>query len=446
MMPIHGRRLSLALLAGTLAGCAARTLPGYQNTFQGHQVPESLLDSVRQRLRQQGLAGAEIGRDSVGRVRLLGRYADEDEVDTAFTVVQTLVGLKSTSPFYPQQVAQRRWEQAAGQALQDLLRQRRHGGTTGPGVRRALVVGISRFLDPAIPPIQGADDALIVAEQLRRFNYSVTSLIGEAATKSAIEAAVARLKVELAPDDSLFVFISSHGAPPVPSPRGGDERKMSIVAYDSSTMAGGRSGDGVDQAVQLQRTAVRDGVLQDLARQPTRFSRVLIDTCYSGEILRGVPESSRQFILQQNGGRPDRAGVSVASWTGAAYASKAIQVLDADGKPVSAVTPGTAAAATSLANRTGYTLITATSEGEKAFGPSLQKGSFSSPVSPGKELRGSFFTQAFMAWLEFHQGRLQPAFEQAARFTSTTVAASGEKQTPRIHSNVQATADDLRNL
>lgn len=434
--------MAAVLLACTLAGCATRDMPGYQNTYQGHQVPEQLLENIRQRLRHQGLAGAEIGRDSVGRVRLLGRYADEDEVDTAFIVVQTLVGLKSTSPFYPQQVGQRRWEQAAGQALQDFARQRRTGAASGQGVRRALVIGVNRFRDPMIPPIQGADDAVVVAEQLRRFNYAVTTLAGEAATKSAIELAVAKLSRELAPEDTLFIYVSSHGAQPVPSAKGGDERKMSIVAYDSSTSQAGRSGDSVDQALQLQRTSVKDGLLQELAQRPSRVTRVLIDTCYSGEILRGVPESSRQFVLRQNGGRPDRAGISVASWSGAAYASKAIRVLGADGKPVHA--PPTPGGGAPVSSRAGYTLITATSEGEKSFGPNASQGVFTSPLSPSQNLRGSFFTQSFMAWLDFHQGQLQPAFEQAARFTSATVAKHGESQTPRIHSTLPVADDDMR--
>lgn len=433
--------LALIVMA-LLAGCAAKSLPGYQITYQGYNIPQPMLDRIAEKFREHGLATAAIARDNVGRVRLVGSYRNEDDVDRAFTIVQSIVGLKSTSPFYPQDVKERNWEREAGKALVDFAAARKRTAPNEPGVKRALVVGINTFLDSErIPPIQGEDDARVVAEQLGNFGYRVTRLLGSEATKAAIETAVARMANEVGADDTLFIYVSSHGALPVPSHKGGDERKMSVIAYDSGQTGGRRARDATDQAVQLQNTAVKDSVFQHLAQRPTRATRVLIDTCYSGEILRGVQEDSRQYILKQNGGRPDQEGISVASWSGPAYTAKGIQFVADNARPA-AQAPGKRTAADELRSRPGYTLITATSEGEKSFGPA--QGTFEAHVGSPRQLRGSFFTQTFAGYLELHNGQVQPAFEMASRFTTNKVSQLSkgtEKQHPRIFSTLPATDD-----
>lgn len=439
------RRVGLVLALVGLTGCATHTMRGYQNTFQGYSVPDTLLQSIRARFKAERIHGALIERDNVGRVRLAGQYENEDEVDQAFTIVQTLVGLKATSPFYPQNIRQRRWEAAASQALQKYVNTVRQGQNVqpqAPGVRRALVIGVNTFLDPLLTPVQGEDDARAVADQLSRYGYRVTALFGKAATKAAIEGAIASLRAELQPADALFLYVSSHGAPPLPSAQGGDERRMSIVAYDTGFPPGQQPSDAVAHALQIQRTAVKDVLLQDLARQATQTTRVLVDTCYSGEMLRGLPSESREFILRQNGGVVDRAGISLASWSGERLNTKGIRLSGGTeaGRPGDASVRGSPAAP---AARGGYTLITATSEGELAYGPDPRTGRFTSPVTKDRELQGSFFTQSLLAWLDLHNGKLQPAFDAASKFTSGTVLSHGLKQTPRMASSLSAADDDL---
>lgn len=450
-MPSTTRRIMRivvgALTLALMSGCATKSMPGYQDTFKGYSVPESLVESIRARFKSAGLTGADVTRDSVGRIRLVGKYANEDEVDSAFVIVQTLVGLKASSPFYPRDVAERRWEQAASRALQEYAsRQRRDSAIGGTGVRRALVIGINKFRDPDISAVQGEDDARTVAAKLSAFGFKVTPLFGADATKSAIEQAIAQLRRDLKPNDELFIYVSSHGAPPLPSPRGGDERKMSIVAYDTGYPPGQRARDGVEQALQIQRTSVKDTLLQELAQQPTRYTRVMVDTCYSGEMLRDVPASSRQFIQQQNGGTADKAGVSLAAWTGPAFAPKAIKVVGGSSPTPTRASDAQASTPPTTAPtwRQGYTVITATSEGELAYGPDIRKGTFSSPVAKDAELKGSFFTQTLMAWLDLNGGKLQPAFDRASEFTKQTVMAQGLKQTPRLASTLSPEEDYLK--
>jgi hypothetical protein len=442
----------LPLAASLLVSCAGPNMPGYQNTYQGYSIPQPLLDRITQKFREYGLHNAAIERDSVGRVRLAGSYKDEDEVDQAFIIVRSIVGGKSTAPYYPKNVRERRWEQEASRSLANYAASIRAGRSASEdGVRRALVVGINSFMNSSnLPPILGEDDARVVGQELGRLGYRVTSLLGPQATKAAIEAAIAQLERELAPNDSLFIYVSSHGNPPVPSPAGGDERKMSIAAYDSGDTGGRRSKDITDYLLNLQKTSVKDTLIQRLAQKPTRVTRVVIDTCYSGEILRGVPDDSRQFILAQNGGKDEREGVSVAAWTGSAFTSKGIRYDAGVGQPtgVVAATAGGTQASVPV-KRSGYTLITATSEGQKSWGPSSTQPVFKANIGAETELRGSFFTQTFVRWLQVLNGDVQPAFEHAARFTSDTVSRElrgTEAQIPRIFSTLPASEDNLAKL
>jgi hypothetical protein len=427
--------LLVALLA--LGGCATKEMPGYQNTYQGYTVPEQLVARVNAKFREHGLTQATTTKDSVGRVRLAGAYRNEDDVDAAFTIAQSIVGIKSTSPFYPENVQEKRWERDAGRALAAFAASQQ-GSRGGPGTRRALIIGINAFADSRIGLINGEDDARVVAAQLTKYGYKVTSLFGQQATKARIERAISDLEKELGPDDALFIYVSSHGAPPLPTPAGGDGRKMSVIAYDTGDTAGRRSRDHVDYALNVQRTSVKDSLFQQLAQRPTRVTRVLIDTCYSGEILKDVPEDSRRFILERNGGQPEREGISIASWsTGAGVSSKGIQYVGAS---------QATAAASPFQSRQNYTVITATSEGQLSWGPT--GGKFQAPVgnSAQKDLNGSFFTQTFAAWLEVHNGQIVPAFEQASAFTSRKVSiekGGTEKQTPRMFSTVPNTQDNL---
>jgi Caspase domain len=427
-------------LVFSVSGCSTENMPGYQNTYQGYDIPESLLNRISQKFREHNLAGAEITRDLVGRVRLAGSYRNEDDVDAAFTIVQSIIGIKSTSPFYPQNVAEKRWEAQTGLALSQYFASQR-SKEVKDGVRRALVIGINDFQDPKILSILGEDDARQVAELLSRQGYRVTSLFGSQATKKAIENAVVEMERVLGGQDTLFIYVSSHGTPPLPTPQGGDGRKMSIVAYDTGDTQGPRSKDNVDYALKVQRTSVSDAVLQRLALRPSKVTRVLVDTCYSGEILKDAPEDSRKFILAQNGGQPERHGVSLQTWAGGVATAKGIEF-------VSAGAAKSQAKALPFQTRPGYTFITATSAGEQSWGPSAAVKTFTAPISGSKELKGSFFTQTFSAWLQVHNGQLLPAFEQASAFTRDIVVreSGGKTQTPRMFSTVPTTEDNLFKL
>lgn len=443
------RRIMALLVPLLLGGCAANQLPGYENTYQGYSVPESLVAKIRTELGKNGLPNAQVTRDNVGRIRLSGSYRNEDEVDKAFVIVQSVIGIKSTSPLYPENIQEKRWEAEAKRALE------RHaqilGNSSAPAVKRALIVGINDFLYQDLASILGEDDAKTMDSAARKAGYRTTTLLGKQATKKNIEDALERLSKDIGPNDSLLIYISSHGTPPTPSYKGGDTRKMSIIAYDTEHH---KKGNSTDNAVRLHLTSVPDTKVQALAQMPTRQTRVIIDTCYSGEILKGIPDESARYVLKTNGGVPEQVGISMALWTGPAYASKGIVFADDNpsvtknrtgGKPAGA--PRTGSAPYDI-NR--YTVITSTSDGQEAWGPS-KGSSFASPVNPGKRLQGSFFTQAFLEYLDQYGGHLEPAFKAARDFTATKVAQEVAQQvkrpvqqTPRL--NPPLPAGDSSNL
>jgi len=187
-------------------------------------------------------------------------------------------------------------------------------------------------------------------------------------------------------------------------------------------------------------------MVQRLAKKPTRVTRILIDTCYSGEILSGIPDSeSNRYILATNGGKPERASIALASWTGPEFTSKSIRFKDQAAPNPSAQSSATSRQRDSgwdkLDSKRPYAIITATSEGEESLGPRVEEGTFASPLSANKTLRGSFFTQAFFEYLDAADGHMEPAFENARAFTqqkAIEVTKGKGHQVPRQLSTLPA--------
>lgn len=428
------RWMGWLVIALVLSGCAAKNMPGYERVYQGYNVPQSLVDRIERKFKTEGLTQARIVRDPTGRLQLDGVYADDDQVEKAFLITQAIVGIKSTAPYYPAQVRERRWTKSAEVALEQ-FRRRSDTRVNLPGRRLALVVGISHFLDKRIGSILGEEDGRAFAELLRVHGYTVTSLLGPQATKAGIEAAVGQLGSEMRDNDTLVIYVSSHGNVPVLVPgRPADERSMSIVAYDSSM---GNSSSGDDRALRIQETSVSDELLKALVALPSKGTLVLIDTCYSGEILGGLSnEESARYVRQTNGGQVERESVSLKSWQNAAYTSKGIQLVQEAATPPAQRKQGAMLKTlmSGQAERGGRTFITATSSGELAWGPP-SGGTFTSPTRTGREVKGSFFTMSFIEYIGATQGNVEDAFKAASDFTRNKVANEVRKSNPTARQN-----------
>lgn len=426
-MPRFFLRIAIALAVLFLSGCAANQLPGYQNTYKGYTVPDAQMDKISRALRESGLPNARVMRDLTGRVRLAGSYKDEEEVDSAFIIVQSIVGIKLTSPFYPEQVEVTRWQAEAARILAERARAVKLANAA-KSQKRALVIGINQFKDRShLSDIPGEDDAKVVAAAAKKAGYTVTAVLGKDATKAAIISALEQMERDVGPDDNLFIYISSHGFYPIPTPEGGDNRKMSIIAYDTGNPAVKTT---LEYNLSVHRTSVPDTLVQRLASKTTRNTRILIDTCYSGDMLQGIPNENAEFIRQTNGGKTETAGISMASWTGPQFTSKGIRLKDDNARPL------VKGQDRDWSDRSQpYTIFTATGEDQQSWAPPPQPGTFPSPTT-GQPLTGSFFTQAFFAYLEKYNGQMEPAFEEARAFTAKTVRDIGHEQVPRIYSTM----------
>ena len=431
-----------------LIGCANQSMPGYQKVYQGYEIPQNLINTVQKRMITEGLKQAVVTRDTVGRLRLAGQYKDEDEVDKAFIISQSLVGIKSTSPFYPENVLEKRWQKDAGNAMDNYFKQKKQDKLSAPGKKYALVIGVSNFIDSKhLKEIQGEDDARLMGIILTGYGFDVMSVLGERATKNNIETAIRDMEGKIGSNDSLFIYVSSHGNPPIPTPGNADERKMSIAAYDSGdTNPNFKSKDSTSFMLNFQRTSVSDRLIQKLAQKPTAVTRVIIDTCYSGEILKDLPSEGAAYQTQQNEGKFEKASVSLASWSGDAYISKGISFVADENKSANKNINANSAEKSKFENRKNYTFITATSANEESLGPNPSVGTFKSPINQSELLKGSFFTQSFLDYLKKYSGDVSKAFEDARIFTieyAELVSKGVKKQNPRRFSSIPVTLDNL---
>ena len=147
--------------------------------------------------------------------------------------------------------------------------------TGGPRVF-AIMVGVSDYGDEARNLPYTDDDALKLAETLRRegvLNPASVTLTNAQATVRGVEDAFRRVAAQAGPDDMFLFFFSGHGS-----------QTDAEVARVSATEPDGR-GEGI---------VLRDGEISDteMARLfgtlRTRLSLLVLDSCFSGGFARNV--------------------------------------------------------------------------------------------------------------------------------------------------------------
>jgi hypothetical protein len=170
----------------------------------------------------------------------------------------------------------------------------------------ALVIGIGKFRDPNIRPLQfAAKDASDFRKLLidpRSGNFSpenVTLLTDEGATRAAILNALQQIFLRAGEDDLVVTFVSSHGSPSA------EESGLAgigyIVTYDTSI-----------------ETPWVDGLdYQDFAKKASKIKArrkvLFLDTCFSGQASKragdkalfieglGVDEKTAKMFLSGEG-------------------------------------------------------------------------------------------------------------------------------------------------
>jgi len=213
-----------------------------------------------------------------GKVRLKGKYYDDVEVDKAFSIAQTVVGVKWVSFVTPEDIEVKEWQKRIGKIF-ERARILEPSGPPGPIRKRyALVVGVGKFKYGITPLEYAAKDA----EDFYRFLITTAKfppeniilLKNESATRDNIVNALQKIKHIAEEDDLVVIYISTHGTPP--DKFGG----VHIVAYDTE----------VKPRERVWHTAVTDKEISAFVTELKAKRLIMIlDTCYSNGAYKGIP-------------------------------------------------------------------------------------------------------------------------------------------------------------
>lgn len=135
--------IAVAMAGLLIAAPAASQAPAVSPVTAQH------LDEVRALFARNAIAEGQVALDAHGRIELKGGYADEREVDRAFSLAQTVVGVRWVSPVTPENIKVKEWERQLGglfSRAKVLAPPVKPGAAPGPVRNRlALVVGVGRF-------------------------------------------------------------------------------------------------------------------------------------------------------------------------------------------------------------------------------------------------------------------------------------------------------------
>jgi len=357
-------------------------------------VTDAHLNSINNSFKQNRIVSGYAELDAYGRVQLKGGYEDDKQVDLAFSLAQTVVGVKWVSPVTPDNIKVKEWEKRIGSLFSRARVLKETGSEGSPGSvrnRYALVVGVGQFkygIQTLQYTVRDASSfySFLVNPQGAAFPRSnVYYLTDQTATRDNIMKYLNTIKNAAGPDDLVVVYMSSHGTPP--DKFGG----VHIVTYDTE----------VKPRERVWHTAVTENMLKDFV-EGLRAKRLvmILDTCYRNGAYRSIPG-----FLPPGGkslGADDDEGYGISKDYGKRlFGSKDI-VLDEEPKKASG-------AAKSVDTQDGYgkVLLSASSAGEKSW--------------ESDSLKNSVFTYYFVDGLKRYNGSVKDAFTYSKPLVSQRV-------------------------
>ncbi len=359
-------------------------------------VENSHVQMTNKLFRENAIYNGFVVIDRYGRLELKGDYNDEQEVDRAFSLAQTVVGIRWVSPVTPENIKVKEWEKRLGSIFEraKILKPTVRGDTPpGPIKNRyALVVGIGNYkygktaANPkGIEPLQfTVRDAIsfnqfLINPSLGGFRQeNITFLTDHNATRANIVNALNKIANLSQEDDLVVIYLSSHGTPP--DKYGG----VFIVAYDTE----------IEPREKVWHTAVGENILKDFIEK-LRAKRLvmIIDACYSNGAYRSVPG-----FLPPGGkslGAADDEGYGISNEYGRRLlGSKDIIIEGSPVKKPSANQPKGIGS-----DGWGKVLIGASGAGEQSW--------------ESDKLNNSIFTYYFLDGLKKHNGSVKSAFYYA---------------------------------
>jgi outer membrane protein OmpA-like peptidoglycan-associated protein len=114
-------RLIPILFVLLLGGCNATMHPDYQKVYFKQEVSSQQIEEILRRFSSQGLSNAKVSIDALGKIKLLGSYENEREVELAFTIARGVVGENAVSNVRPETIKQKDWEISAGKGFANFI-------------------------------------------------------------------------------------------------------------------------------------------------------------------------------------------------------------------------------------------------------------------------------------------------------------------------------------
>lgn len=351
---------------------------------QTASVTDSHIQQINGLFAQNGVGGGFVVLDSYGRIELKGQYEDEIQVDRAFSLAQTVVGVKWVSPVTPENIKVKEWERKLGSLFSRAAVLKpgvRGDGPVGPIRNRyALVVGVGKFKNGITPLQYSVRDATLfyrfLLEQAGFTKNSTYFLADQNATSSNVVKYLNGIRNAAQEDDLVVVYMSSHGTPP--DKFGG----VYIVTYDTE----------VNPRERVWHTSVAETALKDFVENlRARRLVMVLDTCYSNGAYRAIPG----FLPpggKSLGVGDENEGYGVSTAQGKRlFGAKDIVLED---QPKQASSTGK-----SIGSQESYgkVLISASSSGEKSW--------------ESDQLRNSVFTYYFVDGMKRYDGSVKDAFD-----------------------------------
>jgi len=374
--------------------CSFLTVTGLLHASDS-PVMQSHLSEINELFKRNNVPYGFVEFDQYNRVVLRGEYSDEREVDTAFSLAQTVVGVKWVSPVTPENIKVKEWERRLGGLFSRaaVLKPQASDGAPGPVRNRyGLVIGVGKFKSNINPLQYSVRDAgsfynFLVDQNRAAFpKKNVYFLVDQNATRANIAMYLDGIKKAAGPNDLVVIYMSSHGTPP--DKFGG----VNVVTYDTE----------VKPRERVWQTAITETMLKDFVEnlQAKRLVMIL-DTCYSNGAYRAVPGFLPAGGKSLGVGDEDE-GYGVSKTYGKRLLGAKDIVFEDDPKPK-------ANSAKSIGSQDGYgkVLISASSAGEKSW--------------ESDTLHNSVFTYYFVDGLGRNQGSVKDAFTYAKPLVSQKV-------------------------
>jgi len=375
------KRVAITLFC--LIAAAAALVPGAA-LAQSSPVTDAHIQQINGLFKQNGIPGGFVVLDAYGRLELKGNYDDDMQVDRAFSLAQTVVGVKWVSPVTPEDIKVKEWEKRIGSLFS-------RAAVLKPGVRGdapvgpirnryALVVGVGKFKSGITPLQYAVRDATLfyrfLLEQAGFTKNSTYFLADQNATSSNIVKYLNGIRSAAQEDDLVVVYMSSHGTPP--DKFGG----VYIVTYDTE----------VNPRERVWHTSVAETALKDFVENlRARRLVMVLDTCYSNGAYRAIPG----FLPpggKSLGVGDENEGYGVSSAQGKRLFGAKDIVLDEQPRKAGATDK-------SIGSQESYgkVLISASSAGEKSW--------------ESDQLRNSVFTYYFVDGMKRYDGSVKEAFD-----------------------------------